>query len=126
MYGMPFGGGLGSFFGYGGFQQPAQNPFDPRAFAKELGLSQEDRDRFVSDYEAGNLNELFGSPMSGQNSLFDQSAPIEDRVGLLEDTVEKSMKPRQSQMLAGMMPSYGMGTMPYANYGMVQPRRMFF
>jgi len=36
---MGLGGGLGQFFGYGGYQQPAQNPFDPRAFAKELGMS---------------------------------------------------------------------------------------
>jgi len=125
---MPFGGGLGSFFGMGGFNSPqpsVYNPFDPGQYAKSLGMSREDRKQFIQDYKTGNLGDLFGSPMQGGSSLFNSSAPIEKRVGTLEDVVQRGMQQPMQQPM-GMMSGYGQGIMPFANYGLAQPQIMRF
>ena len=121
---MPFGGGLGSFFGMGGYQQPVQNPFDPGQYAKSLGMSREDRKQFVRDYRSGNLSGLFGSPMQDGSSMFNSDAPIEKRVGNLEQAVQAQAQ--QPMQMGGMMPGYGSGIMPFANYGLAQPQIMRF
>lgn len=122
-----FGGGLGSFFGYGGYQQPMPTPFHAGDFAKSLGMSQEDRQQFVQDLQSGsiNLNELFGSPMQGGENMFDSNAPIEKRVGNLEQAVQRGIQQPMQQPM-GMMPGYGQGIMPFANYGIAQPQLMGF
>lgn len=124
---MPFGGGLGSFFGMGGFNRPqpaVYNPFDPGQYAKSLGMSREDRKQFVQDYRSGNLSGLFGSPMQDGSSMFNSDAPIETRVGNLEQAVQAQAQP--PMQMGGMMPGYGSGIMPFANYGLAQPQVMRF
>ncbi len=121
-----YGGGLGGFFGYGGYQQPSMNPFDPKEFAKSLGMDKEDRQRFVQDYKSdpSQFGGLFDSPMVSSGGMFDSSAPIESRIGSLEDAVQDQMQP--PQQLGGMMPGYGMGIMPYGGYGGSMPQMMGF